>query len=82
MGGFIHKRILGIRPPPAIFPVEAASDSDDAAEETVLDEQKQKRVEASERRKRRGFESLIHTTLGGLLQAQSVPLVRKRLLGE
>ena len=82
MGGFIRKRILGIRPPPVVFPVEAAGASEDAAEETVLEEQKQKRVEATERRKRRGFESLIHTTLGGLLSAQSIPLVRKRLLGE
>ena len=80
MGGFVRKRILGIRPTSVVASVPAAPSV--SVEDEVAREREERVRSVEQRRKSRGFESLVRTTLSGIIDDGSLPFVRKRLLGE
>ncbi|MBC6444296.1 MAG: hypothetical protein GDA50_02525 [Alphaproteobacteria bacterium GM202ARS2] len=80
MGGFVRKHVLGIRPAPVVSSGVGSVPSVSVEDEVVREREERVRS-AEQRRKSRGFESLVRTTLSGIVDDGSFPFVRKRLLG-
>ncbi|MBC6497012.1 MAG: hypothetical protein GDA54_01640 [Alphaproteobacteria bacterium GM7ARS4] len=64
----MRKRILGVDNNPMVLLPPSEAETPDK--------------ETKKKRKRSGFDSLVRTSLGGIVQDEQVPFVRKRLLGE